>query len=103
MGRLDQKVALVTGAAKGLGAAIAAAFVSEGARVVLCDVDSAAGEAVAAGFGDQAEFRSLDVRREGEWIQAMDEVGRRLGRLDILVNNAGIVRLGTIEDTSEAD
>ena len=103
MARLNGKVSLITGAAKGLGAAIAAAFICEGARVVLCDVDEAEGGRLAKDLGPQAEFLSLDVRHEVEWIARLAEVDRRRGRLDILVNNAGVVRLGTIEDTSEAD
>ena len=103
MSRLAGKVALVTGAAKGLGAAIAATFVREGAQVILCDVDSAEGAVLAEWLGPAAEFIELDVAREAAWVAAMEAVDRRWGRLDILVNNAGIVRLGTIETTSEAD
>ncbi len=103
MARLAGKVALVTGAAKGLGAAIAAAFVREGARVILCDVDTAEGTALIERLGPAAAFIRLDVRHEDEWIAALEAAERRWGRLDILVNNAGIVRLGTIEDTSQED
>jgi 3(or 17)beta-hydroxysteroid dehydrogenase len=103
MARLAGKVALVTGAAKGLGAAIAAAFVREGAHVILCDVDEATGAALAERLGPAAAFVTLDVRREAEWITVLEAADRRWGRLDILVNNAGVVRLGTIEDTSEED
>ena len=103
MDRLAGKVALVTGAAKGLGAAIAAAFVREGARVMLCDIDEAAGAAIAEDLGPAAAFLSLDVRSEAAWVSVLKETDRRCGRLDILVNNAGVVRLGTIEDTSEED
>lgn len=101
--RLAGKVALVTGAAKGLGAAIATAFVREGARVVLADVDAGHGRALAERLGPAACFQTLDVRDEAAWIAALEELDRRWGRLDVLVNNAGVVRLGTIEDTSEAD
>jgi 3(or 17)beta-hydroxysteroid dehydrogenase len=103
MGRLTGKVALITGAAKGLGAAIAASFVREGAFVIVCDVDETAGAAVAEGLGPAAAFLRLDVRHEAEWISKLEEADRRWGRLDVLVNNAGVVRLGTIEDTSEED
>ena len=71
MARLNGKVSLVTGAAKGLGAAIAAAFVQEGARVVLCDLDHEEGARLARHLGPQAEFLLLDVRHEAEWIGAV--------------------------------
>lgn len=103
MGRLDGKIALVTGAANGLGAAVAAAFVREGARVVLCDVDVEAGARTAGELGATAEFLPLDVRQEAAWVELLEAVERRHGALHVLVNNAGIVRLGTIEDTTEAD
>ena len=103
MARLQGKVSLVTGAAKGLGAAMAEAFVREGARVVLCDVDAHVGAQTARALGPTAEFLPLDVTREAEWIAVLETVERRHGALHVLVNNAGVVRLGTIEDTSEAD
>ncbi|MEY2169689.1 MULTISPECIES: glucose 1-dehydrogenase [unclassified Rhodanobacter] len=90
MGRLNGKVALVTGAARGIGAAITAAFVDEGARVYLTDIDSTLGEAVARRLGEQATFLRLDVREEIDWQCCMDHVLDRSGRFDVLVNNAGI-------------
>ena len=90
MGRLTGKTALVTGAARGIGAAIAAAFVDEGAKVYLTDIDCSLGEAVAERLGEQAAFLRLDVRDEAEWQRCVDEVLHRCGRLDVLVNNAGI-------------
>lgn len=88
--RLMGKVALVTGAARGIGEAVAAAFVGEGARVILTDINDAEGEAAAAKLGDAARFLHLDVRNEAAWEAAMADVLGREGRLDILVNNAGI-------------
>ena len=90
MGRLKGKVALVTGAARGIGAAIAAAFANEGASVCVTDIDAVRGEEVASQLGGSAAFLPLDVRDEAQWRQAVDRVLARSGRLDVLVNNAGI-------------
>lgn len=90
MGRLQGKTALVTGAAKGIGAAIAAAFVNEGASVYATDIDIVRGEEAASRLGGSAEFLPLDVREEAHWRQVVDRVLARSGRLDVLVNNAGI-------------
>ncbi len=90
VGRLQNKVALVTGAARGIGAAVARAFVAEGAFVLVSDVDAAGGEALARSIGPMARFSLLDVRSEADWVRAVDAVLERHGRLDVLVNNAGI-------------
>lgn len=103
MGRLAGKVAIITGAAKGLGEADARMFVREGARVILTDVDRENGERVAAELGAMAEFRYLDVRHDAEWKALVDDVVARHGKLDVLVNNAGVVELGDIETQTEKD
>lgn len=90
---LDNKVALVTGAAKGIGAAIAEAFVREGAFVYVTDVDADAARDVAERLGDQAEALGLDVAKPTDWTAAEQLVRARFGGLDILVNNAGIIGL----------
>lgn len=90
MQRLQDKVALVTGAARGIGAAVAERFAAEGARVVLTDVRDDEGAATAARIGGEAAYLRLDVRREEDWDAAMAWVAERFGRLDVLVNNAGI-------------
>jgi NAD(P)-dependent dehydrogenase (short-subunit alcohol dehydrogenase family) len=91
--RLQGKVALITGAAHGMGETEAKMFAKEGARVVVADVDEAAGQQVVAGIaevGGEALFVHLDVTREADWRQAVDRTVATFGRLDILVNNAGI-------------
>ena len=88
MGRLDDKLALVTGAARGIGAAIARRFTEEGARVLVNDVRGEAAEKTAAALGGEAYVADVS---DPDAVRAMfAEVGRRHGRLDILVNNAGI-------------
>lgn len=93
MGRVEGKVAIVTGGAKGLGAADARVLAREGAKVVLTDVD-AGGRALAKEIG--ADFHIQDVTDEAGWAKLVDSVMKQHGRLDILINNAGIVLPGTI-------
>ena len=100
MGRVTDKVAIITGGASGLGLASARRLAEEGARVVLADINLEQGQAV-AGEIPGARFEHLDVTREANWIALIDKVIADFGRLDILLNCAGIVRLASIEDTSE--
>lgn len=87
-GRLADRIALVTGAARGIGLAIAQSFVAEGARVVLSDIDESSGASAARALG--VPFVRLDVRSEAEWQTATSSIVSAYGRLDVLVNNAGI-------------
>lgn len=107
MGRVNGKVALVTGAASGMGRATAFLLAREGAAVVVCDVQEDAGREVADSIvaaGGQALFVPLDVRREAAWQAAIDATVAAFGSLTILVNNAGIGKpFGSVEDLSLAD
>ena len=103
MGRLNGKIAIVTGAAKGLGEADARLMVQEGARVILTDVDDANGARVAAEIGEAARFVHQDVRDEAGWIALIADVMANEGRLDVLVNNAGVVEAGNVENTTAED
>ncbi len=99
-GRLDGKVALISGAARGIGEADARLFVAEGAKVVLGDVLDSEGEKAASKLGPNASYIHLDVTRPESWAEAVSHARERFGRLDVLVNNAGILRFESIEETS---
>ncbi len=103
MGRLDGKVALITGGARGMGKSHVRHFVAEGARVVFGDVRDDQGEYVAAGLGPACRYRHLDVTREDDWAAATALAADAFGRLDVLVNNAGILVSARIEDMTLAD
>ncbi|WP_394830297.1 glucose 1-dehydrogenase [Pendulispora rubella] len=90
MARLADKVALITGAARGIGEGIARAFHREGARVILSDIKDDLGEEVARELGERASYVHLDVRIEADWERVMGEVLEAHARLDVLVNNAGV-------------
>lgn len=98
MGRVDGKVAIVTGGASGLGEADARLLAAEGARVVLTDINEEAGQEIAADVG--GEFVCQDVSDEESWSALVDGVMNRHGRLDVLVNNAGIAVIANIERTT---
>lgn len=102
MGKLDGKVAIITGGASGLGAADARLLAAEGAKVVITDIQDAPGEALAAELPGSL-YLHHDVRSEAEWDMVVATTMQRFGRLDILVNNAGLVRFATVEDLSYAD
>jgi 3alpha(or 20beta)-hydroxysteroid dehydrogenase len=97
MGRVDGKVVLISGAARGQGEAEARLLAREGARVVLGDLLDEPGAKLAAELGANALYHRLDVRRPEDWQRAVAAAEQRFGRLDGLVNNAGISRSGAIE------
>jgi 3(or 17)beta-hydroxysteroid dehydrogenase len=103
MGRLKDKIALITGGAKGLGEADARLFAQEGAFVVIADVDARKGEALARELGAAARFLELDVRSEAAFKGVIDRVVADHKRLDVLVNNAGVVKPGSPESITEDD
>ena len=99
--RLEERVAIVTGAAAGIGAAIARAFCGEGARVVVADRDSEAAEATAKEIGHAAIAMRLDVTKEDQVRAVVADTLARFDRIDILVNNAGIMRKAYVKDMAE--
>jgi cyclopentanol dehydrogenase len=105
-GRLEDKVALISGASSGMGAAQAGLFAAEGARVVLADVRSEQGENLANKINEAAHskiamFARLDVTRADDWEAAVAATELQFGKLDVLVNNAGILEMAGVEDTTE--
>jgi 3alpha(or 20beta)-hydroxysteroid dehydrogenase len=99
MSDLKGRVAIITGAARGVGETIARTLSESGARVVLGDLLTEQGQAVAESIGESARFARLDVTQEESWSQLVEETLRVEGKIDILVNNAAILHLGAIERT----
>ena len=102
MPRLAKKVAMITGAGSGQGAAEARLFAAEGARVAVTDVNEAAARSVAAEIGDNAIALRLDVTSETDWKRAVDQTSTAFGKLDILINNAGVYKPRPIQETDRA-
>jgi 3alpha(or 20beta)-hydroxysteroid dehydrogenase len=99
MGRLDGKVAIISGGARGQGEAEARLFAAEGASVLIGDVLEHEGRAVAEALQGAAVFEHLDVRSEADWASAVGAAVERWGRVDVLVNNAGIFRMAGLTQT----
>lgn len=100
MKRVEGKVCIVTGAASGVGREDALLLASEGAKVVLTDLNEEAGRQVAAEIGENALFVRQDIASEADWQNVIKLTLEKFGRLDVLVNNAAILVLASIEDTS---
>ena len=103
MGRLEGRIAVITASGAGMGEGIARLFASEGARVVVSDIDEACGEAVAASLvsaGGEAVFQRADIGREADCRRLIDRAVEEYGQIDVLVNNAGLSTRGTVENTT---
>jgi len=101
---LNDKVAIITGASRGMGASHAKRFVAEGAKVVATDVNEDSGRALAEELGDNCLFCGQDVTVSSDWERVVAQAEERFGRIDILVNNAGILgAMAKTADISEAD
>jgi 3alpha(or 20beta)-hydroxysteroid dehydrogenase len=98
-GRLDGLVAVISGGARGQGAAEARRFIDEGAHAVVGDVLDDEGAGLAEQLGDACRYEHLDVTSEKDWARVIDGTVERFGRLDVLVNNAGILRFNRLVDT----
>ena len=103
MGRVDGKVAIISGGARGQGAAEARLFAAEGAKVVVADVLDDEGEAVAAEIGDAALYAHLDVADEGQWQATVAQAEEHFGPVTVLVNNAGILHFQALHKTDLDD
>ncbi|MCW4398563.1 glucose 1-dehydrogenase [Lentilactobacillus parabuchneri] len=101
MARLDNKVAIITGGAKGIGFACAKRFVKEGAKVVVTDVDEEVGQKSIYEFGDSAIFIKQDVSKEADWQNVIKKAEAHFGHIDILLNNAGILSFNNAEEIDE--
>lgn len=103
MARMDSRVVVVTGAARGLGAAVCEWMIKEGATTVVADVNSDAGKKCAEDLGERAYFLELDVTGERSWEAAVSELMAKFGRIDVLVNNAGVLSISPLIASSLGD
>lgn len=101
--RLQGKVALITGGARGIGEGIARRFIAEGAQVMIADILDDAGTTLANSLGGAAAFTHLDVSSRADWDAAIADTESRFGRLDCLVNNAGIIVFKILDELAETD
>lgn len=103
MGRVADKIILLTGGAMGLGRAAASRLLAEGATVIITDYNAEAGQATAQDLGANCHFIEQDVTRWDRWIEVVEEVDQRFGRLDVLINNAAVTVFGSIADLAVED
>jgi 3alpha(or 20beta)-hydroxysteroid dehydrogenase len=98
--RLKNKIVLLTGAAKGMGESHARRVIAEGGYLLLSDIDTQAGEQLAAELGEHAKFAPHDIADEAQWQRVVDLAREHFGGIDVLVNNAGILSKGSIQNES---
>lgn len=103
MGRLDGKVAIITGGSQGMGEATVRQFIAAGAKVVIGDILDEKGQALAQTLGDNAYFQHLDVSAESDWARVVEATQERFGKLNVLINNAGILHVASLLDTTAED
>lgn len=103
MNQLTGKIAIITGAARGMGASHARLFVKEGAKVMIADILENEGQALAKELGENAKFMKLDVTKEANWQEVVTATEEAFGPVNVLVNNAGISMNKPIEETTEED
>lgn len=103
MSKLQDKVAIITGGARGMGASHVRLFVKEGAKVVIADILEQEGQALAKELGEQSVFMKLDVTNAQNWEQVVSDTEKQFGPVDILVNNAGISMNKPLLETTEAE
>lgn len=103
MGRLQDKVAVITGGARGMGASHVRKFIEEGAKVIFTDIRVELGEELERELGNNAKFLQHDVTKEEDWTRVVDEAESTFGAINILVNNAGVDFDSSIENTTEKD
>ncbi|MDQ8039106.1 MAG: SDR family NAD(P)-dependent oxidoreductase [Rickettsiella sp.] len=101
--RVKDKVALITGAAAGIGKATAELLAQEGADVILSDIRDQLGGEVAKTIGDKAVYWHLDVRKEEEWQKIIQSIEQKYSRLDILINNAGITGINYTSEVQDPE
>lgn len=101
MARLNNKVAIITGGAKGLGAEMAKRFVEEGAKVVITDLDTQTGEETAANIGENIFFMKHDVSKKEDWQKVIKTTLDKYGKINIIVNDAGVGMIGDVESMTE--
>ena len=101
--RLENKVAVITGGASGIGLAAVKRFAIEGAKVAILDYNEQAGQQVAAAYGNEVAFFKADVSNQEEVQQAVKAIAEHFGQIDILINNAGITRDASLLKMSAAD
>ena len=102
MGRLSGKVAIITGGTGGMGEAHSRKFVSEGAKVVITDIDEEKGQALKQELGENALFIKHDVSSEADWHEVIEKTEKEFGFVSILVNNAAVTNKDSIEELTEA-